>query len=122
MIHLDTNFVILALIPGTDQDRRLRGWIGSGEGIQISTIAWTELLCGPLRPEAQAASGLLPNPEPFLPTDAARAADLFNQTGRRRGSLLDCMIGAVCIERQGRLATENVDDFRRFESFGLQLA
>jgi predicted nucleic acid-binding protein len=123
MVHLDTNFLILSLIPGTTQDQRLRGWIASGEKLGVNTIAWTEFLCGPVQGEAiAAASILLPNPEPFLPSDAVRAAELFNLTGRRRGSLIDCMIAAVSIQHNVQLATENASDFRRFEQFGLRLA
>ncbi|HEY4721755.1 MAG TPA: type II toxin-antitoxin system VapC family toxin [Anaerolineae bacterium] len=88
----------------------------------MSTIAWAEFLCGPIDQEhARLAAALFPNPEPFLPADAAKAADLFNQTGRRRGTLIDSMIAAVCIHRGAELATENVDDFRRFSPFGLRL-
>jgi predicted nucleic acid-binding protein len=122
MVHLDTNFLILSLVPGTQQDQLLRGWLSGGESINVSTIAWAEFLCGPLDAIArQTAMAMFPNPEAFGATDAARAAELFNQTGRRRGTLIDCMIAATCIERNVPLATENVVDFRRFEQFGLRL-
>ena len=50
MIHLDTSFLIRALDPGSPEDRKLRGWIGEDEVLGMSTVAWTELLCGPLSP------------------------------------------------------------------------
>ena len=122
MIHLDTNFLILALVPGSSQDLRLRNWMRDAEPIQISTVAWTEFLCGPIgADQKQFAAALFRSPEPLLPSDAFRAAELFNQSGRRRGSLIDCMIAAVCINRAAELATENRDDFRRFEPMGLRM-
>ena len=63
-----------------------------------------------------------PQPGPLLPADAARAAALFNATGRRRGSLADCLIAATCLQLGASLATDNVDHFRRFEPMGLRLA
>jgi predicted nucleic acid-binding protein len=123
MIFLDTNFLIGLLMPGTAFDRRTRQWLAAGETLGISTIAWSEFLCGPLSlDDAAAAAELLPDPEPLLPADAARAAELFNATGRRRGSLADCLIAATCLRLGAPLATDNTDDFRRFEAMGLRLA
>jgi hypothetical protein len=45
---LDTCFLIRALVPGTDADRRLREWLRAGHRLCIDPIAWTEFLCGPL--------------------------------------------------------------------------
>ena len=42
MIHLDTSFLIRALVRGSAQDKRLRGWLGAGEPIGMSSIAWAE--------------------------------------------------------------------------------
>ena len=50
MIHLDTSFLIRALYPESAEDRKLRDWIARVETLGMSTIAWTELLCGPLAP------------------------------------------------------------------------
>jgi predicted nucleic acid-binding protein len=123
MIHLDTNFLILALVPGTDQDRRLRGWLVDGERVSLSVIAWAEFLCGPVAPEqARLAQVLFPDPQPLTPADASRAAELFNASGRRRGSLADCLIAATCMRVGAALATENPADFRPLEPLGLRLA
>lgn len=122
MILLDTNFLIQSLRPNTPLNQRLRAWVANEE-IGISAVAWAEFMCGPLTPEdAAAARTLLPDPEPLLAPDAARAAELFNATGRRRGSLLDCLIAATCMRLGAQLATQNLDDFRRFEPIGLQIA
>jgi len=47
---------------------------------------------------------------------------LFNRAGRRRGSLLDCMIAAIALRAGAALATANQADFRRLRAAGLRLA
>lgn len=49
-------------------------------------------------------------------------AELFNQTGRRRGSRFDCMIAATTIGAQAQVATVNQSDFQVFVPHGLTLA
>lgn len=123
MIHLDTSFLIRALVPRSIEGRRLRGWLRRREPIRISSIAWAEFLCGPVAPlvveEVAEATG---EPAPFAAVDAMLAAELFNACGRRRGSLPDCMIAAVALHDGAILATSNRADFRRFSTFGLTLA
>lgn len=123
MIHLDTSFLIRALDPGSLEDRKLRGWIGDGEALGMSTVAWTELLCGPLSPsEMEWAAEIVGQRRNFTPEHAVIAARLFNDSGRRRGSLIDCMIGATALADDASIATANVVDFRRFATAGLELA
>lgn len=122
MIHLDTNFLIFCLIAGSAEDRTVRAARSGGEAINVNAMAWAEFLCGPVSAaELTLARALLPAPEPVTPEDAARAAELFNETGRRRGSLPDCLIAAACLRLDATLATNNTDDFRRFEPHGLRL-
>ena len=52
---------------------------------------------------------------------AARGAELYNATGRRRGSLADCLIAATCLRLNAAIATDNVADFRLFEPMGLRV-
>jgi len=49
------------------------------------------------------------------------AAILFNQTGRRSRTLADCMIAAVAIRCNAKLATINASDFQAFVQHGLIL-
>ena len=123
MIMLDTNFLIAAEEPGGEADRMLRGWLAQRERIGICSLAWTEYLCGPLSPGVMAAADLLcAVKEPFLIDDAPLAAHLFNDSGRRRGTLTDCMIAAVAIRSGASLATLNRADFAPFCQSGLTLA
>jgi predicted nucleic acid-binding protein len=123
VILLDTSFLIRALVPRSAEDARLRLWLREGEPIGIAALAWAEFLCGPVSAGAVAAAlDLVQQPVPFSASEAARAARLFNATGRRRGSLLDCMIAATAIESSATLATGNRADFQRFASLGLNLA
>lgn len=123
MIHLDTSFVIRAVDVGSPQDRIFRSWLAAGEPLAMSTIAWAEFLCGPVDDDqVELLSRVVAERVPFVDDDARLAARLFEETGRRRGSLADCMIAAVAIGRHARLATLNPSDFRRFHLAGLALA
>jgi predicted nucleic acid-binding protein len=120
MIHLDTSFLIRGLVPGSAQDRALRKWLGEGERLGMSAVAWAELLCGPLaESHRELAARIVPERVPFLEEDAVVGARLFNESGRRRGSLMDCMIAASALRAGEPLATANASDFRRFATQGL---
>jgi predicted nucleic acid-binding protein len=86
----------------------------------MSSVAWTEFLCGPVPPDSERlASEVVTQRREFNERHAALAARLFNLSGRRRGALIDCMVAAVAIEDEAPIATANVNDFQRFESAGL---
>jgi predicted nucleic acid-binding protein len=120
MIHLDTNFLIRALVKGSPQDEAVHKWLRSEETLGMSTIAWAELLCGPIDSrDVELASIVVPERFPFLEEDAALSARLFNESGRRRGSLADCMIASTALRLKVPLATANPSDFRRLETAGL---
>lgn len=123
MIHLDTSFLIHALRPGSPQERTLLGWLNDSEQIGVSAFAWAEFLCGPVSDEATASAlELLGEPVPVDRAIARLAADLFNASGRLRGSLGDCLIAAAAIDADARLATDNPRDYQRLRSAGLVLA
>ena len=122
MIHLDTSFLIRALVRGTPQDELLRQWLADGTPLAVSSIAWTEFLCGPLQAkEIKLAEQLIGEILSFTTEDAEVAAELFNRAGRRRGSLIDCMVAASALRRDLPLATVNPADFRRLEASGLRV-
>ena len=122
MLHVDTSFLIRALEPGSPEDHALRGWIEGREPLAMSAVAWAELLCGPLDPaELKLAEAIVGPPRDFTRDHAAVAARLFNHTGRRRGSVIDCMIAAAALADGAAIATANTADFRRFQEAGLTL-
>ena len=123
MIHIDTSFLIRALTKRSSEDLQLRHWLRDGESLGISTISWTEFLCGPVdEEEVELATDILREQVPFLPSDSVVTARLFNQSGRRRGSLTDCMIAATAIRCDAALATSDLADFRGLASLGLKIA
>ena len=123
MVHLDTSFLIRAGVPGTPEDRALRRWRRKQEVVRISSVAWAEYLCGPLSAQAvEGAAELLGEPAVFDALDATVAVHLFNISGRRRGTLPDCMIAAIAMNASAALATSNREDFERLTGAGLLLA
>lgn len=120
MIQLDTSFLIRSLVAGTVEDRRLRGWIRDRSTVGVSALAWTEFVSGPVAPQViEIAGRLLGEPLPFTAAEATLAARLFNDSGRRRGSMMDCMIAAMALQAGDQIATANRADFKRFEKLGL---
>ena len=124
MIHLDTNYLVGLPVKGSVAALELDGWLATGESLAASAIAWTEFLNGPVTPleisrvEAILQSRIIP----FGQAEAALAAELFNRTGRRRGSRFDCLIAATAIRAQAQVATLNQSDFKVFVPHGLMLA
>lgn len=123
LLELDSNFLVAARAANSRESRRLENWLRNEVTVQISAVAWSEYLCGPLD-EADAIIGrrLAGQVEPFTEQDAELAGTLFVKTGRRSRSHADCMIAAHAIRRNAALATLNLRDFRRFEKFHLVLA
>lgn len=123
MIHLDTSFLIRALSQGTPEDRALRRWIVEGETLAVTSMAWAEFQCGPLHPaELATVAALVDHHRAFTREDAGSAARLFNESGRRRGSLIDCMIAAAALADDASVATANPADFESLQPFGVTIA
>lgn len=123
MIHLDTNFVVRALIPGTPEDVQLQKWIRAREPLGVAALVWGEFVCGPVTPSQIAHAAVVLGEPVVLDRQTAEAgASLFNASGRRRGTLVDCFIAATAMRAGASLATKNTRDFRRLVPAGLVLA
>ncbi len=121
MIHLDTSFLIRMLKRGSPEARFLEA-ADPDEPVVVSAIAWAEFLCGPIEPaEEELALPIVDGHRDLTLEHAGITARLFNESGRRRSSLSDCLIAAAAIHDDARLATANLADFRRFASAGLKL-
>jgi predicted nucleic acid-binding protein len=122
-VHLDTSFLIRALVPGSDEARSLSVWLVGGRKVALSTLAWGEFLCGPLPEGAEVVARRIARRHVPLGTEqATEAARLFNATGRRRGSFQDCVVAATALVAGAELATSERTDFRRFEAEGPEMA
>jgi predicted nucleic acid-binding protein len=124
MTHLDTNYLIGLLVKGSPQALAVDGWLAAGEPLAASAIAWTEFLNGPVTgAEARRAEAVLQSRiVPFGQLEAVMAADLFNRTGRRRGSRFDCLVAATAAIAGAEIATVNQADFKPFLPHGVKLA
>ena len=123
MIHLDTNFLVRGMVPGSNEAGKIAAWLLAGEEVEMSAVAWGECVCGPVPAlEEAAARALIQRIHPLGKEDAELAAQLFNRTGRRSRNFADCMIAAVAIRQGASIATSNAVDFSRFEPHGLKLA
>ena len=122
MIHLDTWFFLEAMEADSTAARLMETWLENGEELNLSSIAWFELLAGTFTDaERRQASRLFPRPEPFLAEDAEKAAELFQFVGRRRALWSSCQVAAVAIRVGALLATKNPDDFEPLVVRGLKL-
>jgi len=123
MIHLDTNYLIGLLVKRSRESIDVDQWLAAGENLAASAIAWTEFLNGPVTAleVSQVEMILQSQIIPFGKVEATFAADLFNKTGRRRGSRLDCLIAATAILSQSEFATINQSDFKPYVPHGLKL-
>jgi predicted nucleic acid-binding protein len=124
MIHLDTNYLIGLLVKGSPQALHVDGWLAAGQSLAAGAVAWTEFLNGPVSPlEVSRTEAVLQSRiVPFGRPEAVLAAELFNKTGRRRGSRFDCLIAATAMLAQAEIATVNQSDFNLFTVHGLKLA
>jgi predicted nucleic acid-binding protein len=123
MIHFDTNYLIGLLVRGSVEAAKVDQWLADGHTVAASAIAWTEFLNGPVTSAeaSQVEEVLQSHIIPFGKAEAMLASDLFNKTGRRRGSRFDCLIAATAILNQADLATANQTDFKVFTAHGLKL-
>lgn len=123
MILLDTNYLIRALVPRSEEMKRIVQWIHEEEELITSAVSWYEFICGPVDDEGiTVVSSLIEDRIiPFTGDQSVEAARLFNRTGRKRTLRVDAMIASSAIISNARLATENPGDFREFIPMGLKL-
>lgn len=123
VILLDTNYLIRALIAGTQEADAVSAWLSDGQELCTSSIAWFEFLSGPVDQEGIELIGEVIRHAvmPFDAVTAREAARLFNAAGRNRRLRVDAMIAASATLSASLLATANVDDFRPFMPQGLKL-
>jgi len=123
MILLDTNYLIGALVAGSDESKQVLGWLEQGEVLITAMPAWYEFLCGPVSAvQVKAVQSVLTEIVPLDESQSREAAGLFNQTGRRRALRVDALIAACAKLKGASLATRNTSDFEIFVPHGLELA
>jgi hypothetical protein len=76
MILLDTNYLIRALVPQSEEMQRIVDWITAGEELITSAVSWYEFICGPVDEEGIAVVSSLIEDRiiPFTRDQAAEAA------------------------------------------------
>src|SRR5207247_6350922 len=110
----------LGVVIGCPGARKVRQWLQGNGTLGMSAIAWAGLLCGPMPVELLGvATRVVSERVPFHEDDARLSAQLFNESGRRRGSFVDCMIAATALRAGAALATANIEAFPRFGAAGL---
>ena len=123
MICLDTNYLILGLVEGSQEMSDLIAWSRAGEELVAPSVAWYEFLCGPVtQPQIDTMRAFLRNIIEFDEAQAAQAARLFNATGRNRRRRVDAMIAGMAVALGASLATNNRSDFDAFVNHGLTLS
>jgi predicted nucleic acid-binding protein len=121
-VHLDTSFLARSVHPDNAEATSLLEWLEQGRPVMVSAMAWAEFLCGPVTDgQRNLAMQVVGEPVPVAAREAELAARLYNASGRRRGSLADCLIAAAAIEGGATLATAD-SSFTRFADAGLVLA
>ncbi len=122
MICLDTNYLILGLMPGSRESQDLIRWAQAGETLIAAMPAWYEFTCGPVTAaQITIIRSFLHELVAFDEPQALEAAHLFNAAGRKRSLRIDAMIAATAIVAGASLATNNHKDFKVFVSHGLKL-
>ena len=120
---LDTNVLIALSDPHHDVFNAVEAALRRGALASTCSVAWHEYVRGPLLDKDR--SRVLRVVESRVINLARRhaetAANLYNATGRRRGSTADCLIAAVAIDSNAEMVTCNTGDFKLFVPHGLRL-
>ena len=121
MIQLDTNQLIDLSTVGHPTARLVRKWLLAGEELAVSAVAWSEYLNGPhSKQQKDSAHAVISGKVlDFSALMAEQASRLLHYKGRKLGAHSDCMIAACAMVHGCRLASRNIDDFKRFVPHGL---
>jgi tRNA(fMet)-specific endonuclease VapC len=114
LVHLDTDFMIVALSQVCPERDRLLQLAESDADIQISAVAWYEFSRGPRTPDQIAVARSFFSEEgvvPFSEEIAALAADVFRMLGSPRRRAADIAIGVTAAAMGAVLLTRNSRDF-----------
>ena len=113
-VHLDTDFLILALSRTGPERSRLLEIAGSDTELQMSAVAWYEFSRGPRTPEQLAVARSLFTDDgivPFSEELATRAGQVFRILGSPRRRAADIAIGVTAAAYNAPLMTHNSRDF-----------
>ena len=123
MILLDTNILIDLISEQSVMFSTVEKLITSNNRLCTSSICWAEFLTGPvLREHIASISNLIEDRIlNFGKKEATLAAEIYNTTGRTRGTRIDSLIAASAISNSAELLTLNKNDFLKFQEVGLEL-
>lgn len=122
VICLNTNFLILGLVLGSEESRRITEWTQASETLVTAMPAWHEFICGPVsQVQIEIMRTFLEAIIPFGEAEAVEASRLYNLSLRKRSLRTDAMIAGTAIVAGASLATNNTKDFKFFEPHGLRL-
>ncbi len=113
-VHLDTDFLVVALSSAGKERRDLMALADSEHELQMSAVAWYEFARGPRTPEQLGVARALFGDDgivPFSDDLATIAAEVFRSLGSPRKRAADIAIGVTASARRARLYTRNRRDF-----------
>ncbi len=116
--HLDTDFLVKALVARGPEWARLRAISASDAEVEMSALAWYEFCRGERTPPQLAVARDVLGEEgvvAFSEEQAERAADVFRRLGRPRRRAADVAIAAAALQRDAVLLTGNLRDYSGIE-------
>lgn len=122
-VHLDTDFLVVALSSSGSERARLLELAESGTEIQMSAVAWYEFSRGPRTPEQLAVGRAFLLEEgviPFSEEVATQAAEVFRLLGSPRRRAADIAIGVTAALFEAVLLTRNTNDFAGIPNLNLE--
>lgn len=124
-VHLDTDFLVHALGRAGPERQRLLQLADSEAVVEISAVAWYELVRGPRTPQQLAvARSFFPEDGgvvPFSEELALRAAEVFRLLGSPRKRAADIAIGVTASVMGATLLSRNPRDFKGIPALELEV-